>query len=504
MFRKILIANRGEIAVRIIRTCKKVGIKTVAVYSEPDLASLHVSMADQAYNIGHGQASDSYLNIAKIVKAAKASGSEAVHPGYGFLAENPALARECEEEDLVFIGPRSKILGSEANKFESRESARKAGVPTIPGSRRELGSALEAETEARRVGFPVIIKASFGGGGRGMRIVNNAPELRRSFELAQAESKSAFGRSDLYLEKHLKNPRHIEVQVIAGQRRRIIHLGERECSLQRRHQKILEETPSPVLSPAERKRLLSLALKAVEAARYENAGTVEFVRSSAGEFYYLEINKRIQVEHLITEMVTGTDIVEQQLRIASGDGLGLSQDEVVFNGAAMNCRINAEDPSRNFAPTPGRVEEFVPPGGPGIRVDTALFNGAVVPEYYDSLIAKIASLGRTRDEAIQRLRIALNETIITGVETTIPVHQAILENKGFLRGNYHTQMLDEMISSWDLRPRLSKGEIAMLYLTTKYLVVGKNGFQPHRGREKWRSVPRTEPIGRTPLFVEGL
>ena len=504
MFRKILIANRGEIAVRIIRTCKMLGIKTVAVYSDPDLASLHVNMADQAYNIGSGQASDSYLNIPKIVSAAKTSGAEAVHPGYGFLAENPELARACEEENLVFIGPRSKILGSAANKFVSREMARKAGVPIIPGSRRELGSAEEAETEARRVGYPVLIKASFGGGGRGMRTVNTARELRKSFELASTESKSAFGRSDLYLEKNLRDPRHIEVQVIAGTRNRIIHLGERECSLQRRHQKILEETPSPVLSPAERKRLVTLALKAAKAARYENAGTVEFVRSEDGEFYYLEINKRIQVEHLITEMVTSVDIVEQQLRIASGDGLDLSQNEIVFNGAAMNCRINAEDPSRNFAPTPGVVDEFVPPGGPGIRVDTALFNGAVVPEYYDSLIAKISSLGQTRGEAVERLRIALNETIIAGVETTIPVHLAILENKNFLLGNYHTQMLDEVMPRWDLRPRLSREEIAMLYLTTKYPVVGKNGFLPDQGREKWRSVPRTETMGRTPLFVEGL
>jgi acetyl-CoA carboxylase, biotin carboxylase subunit len=503
MFRKLLIANRGEIAVRIIRTCEKLGIKTVAVYSDPDLASLHVGMADQAFNIGHGKASDSYLNIAKIVKAVKASGAEAVHPGYGFLAENSEFARRCEEENLVFVGPPSKILGSVANKFDSREMARKAGVPTIPGSRRELRSAEEVEAEAARVGFPVLIKASFGGGGRGMRIVNTAGELRRSYELASAESKTAFGRSDLYLEKHLKNPRHIEVQVIAGQRRKIIHLGERECSLQRRHQKILEETPSPVLSPAERKRLLSLALKAVEAARYENAGTVEFVRSSDGEFYFLEINKRIQVEHLITEMVTGTDIVEQQLMISSGDGLSLSQDEVVFNGAAMNCRINAEDPSRNFAPTPGHVEEFVPPGGPGIRVDTALFNGAIVPEYYDSLIAKIAAQGLTRSEVIERLKTALSETIITGVETTIPLHQAVLTHRSFLQGNYHTQLLDGKMSSWDLRPRLSNEEVAMLYMTTKYPVPGTTESQ-QPPRNNWRSLPQTDPAVRKPLFVEGL
>ena len=504
MFRKILIANRGEIAVRIIRTCKKLGVKTVAVYSDSDIGSMHVRVADEAYNIGPGPARQSYLNIPRIVKTAKSSGAEAVHPGYGFLGENSEFARACEEAGPVFIGPRSKILGSTANKFESREMARKAGVPTIPGSETELDSFEDAETEAERIGLPVLIKASYGGGGRGMRIVNNAEELRRAFELAAAESKSAFGRSELYLEKHLKNPRHIEVQVIAGPRGRTIELGERECSLQRRNQKILEETPSPILSPSERKRLVSLALKTTKGARYENAGTVEFVRSAAGEFYYLEINKRIQVEHLITEMVTGEDIVEQQLRIASGDGLGISQDEIEFKGAAMNCRINAEDPSRDFAPTPGVVEEYVSPGGPGIRVDTALFDGAVVPEYYDSLIAKVASQGRTRDEAIARLKIALSETIITGIETTIPVHQAVLQYKSFLEGEYHTQLLDEKMSSWDLRPEISKEEVAMLYLSTKHFSAETSGTQQQTSQNSWRSLPKTEPLARTPFFVEGL
>ena len=504
MFRKILIANRGEIAVRIIRTCRKLGIKTVAVYSEPDLQSLHVTYANEAHIIGPGQPSESYLNIPKIVKVAKASGVEAVHPGYGFLAENPEFARECEEAGLVFIGPKSKILASAANKFESKETARRAGVPTIPGSKIQLEKVEEAEAEAHRLGLPVLIKASFGGGGRGMRIVKTAQELRRAFGLAASEAKGAFGYSELYLERHLKNPRHVEVQLIAGRRGRLVQLGERECSLQRRHQKIMEETPAPCLDPQSRKRLVSMALKVAKATSYENAGTVEFVRSERGDFYYLETNKRIQVEHLITEMVTGVDIVEQQIRIAHGDGLGLSQDEVQFNGAALNCRINAEDPSRNFTPSPGQIEEFVPPGGPGIRVDTALVDGTVVPEYYDSLIAKIASHGRARDEAIQRLKGALSETIIDGVKTTIPVHQAILEDKMFVRGDYHTQLLDTKISTWDFSPQLSKQEIAMLYLTMSYPSSRTDNFRLQTRQNKWRNAPQMEPTPRQPLFVEGL
>ncbi|TMI07661.1 acetyl-CoA carboxylase biotin carboxylase subunit [Candidatus Bathyarchaeota archaeon] len=504
MFRKILIANRGEIAVRIIRTCRKLGIKTVAVYSEPDIESQHVTYADEAYHIGPGQPSESYLNIPKVVKVAKTSRVEAVHPGYGFLAENPEFARGCEEAGLVFIGPRSKILASAANKFESKETAQRAGVPIIPGSKLEIEKVEEAEAEANRLGFPILVKASYGGGGRGMRIVKTARELRRAFGLAASEAEVAFGRSELYLEKHLKNPRHIEVQIIVGPRGRLVQLGERECSLQRRHQKILEETPAPCLDSAARKRLVSMALKIAKATRYENAGTVEFVRSEQGDFYYMEINKRIQVEHLISEMVTGVDIVEQQIRIAYGDGLGLSQEEVQFNGAAMNCRINAEDPSRNFAPAPGRIEEFVPPAGPGIRVDTALFNGMVVPEYYDSLIAKIASHGRTRDEAIQRLKGALSETIIAGIETTIPVHQTILEDEGFVGGDYHTQLLDNKISAWDFSPHVSEEEIAMLHLTLNYPSSRRDKIQLQASQSKWRTNPQIQPTPRKPLFVEGL
>ena len=349
MFRKILIANRGEIALRIIRTCKRLGVKTVAVYSDVDLESKHVVSADEAYAIGPGQASESYLNIPKIVRTAEKSGAEAIHPGYGFLAENPDLARACEESDLIFIGPSSRVLSHIANKLESRKFASEAGVPVIPGAKSEIRSAEQAETEARKIGFPILVKAVYGGGGRGMRIVKSAKRLQGALETAGAEAKAGFGRPELYIEKYLEKPRHIEIQVLAGPKGRIIHLGERECSLQRRHQKILEETPSPVLDERKRNRLLTLALRVARATRYENAGTFEFVMSKQGEFFYLETNKRVQVEHLISEMVTGVDIIEQQLIIASERRLDLSQDEIAFNGAAINCRINAEDPaSRSY------------------------------------------------------------------------------------------------------------------------------------------------------------
>ncbi len=464
---------------------------------------MHVSMADEAYDIGSGAASESYLNIPKIVKVARSAAVEGVHPGYGFLAENPLFAAACEEAGLVFIGPRSRILASSANKFESKQTIRRAGLETIPGSKAEVHNLDEAKDEAERLKFPLLIKASYGGGGRGMRSANSMRELEQSFDIAASEAKAAFGRSELYLEKYLQKPRHIEVQVIAGRRGRIVHLGERECSLQRRHQKILEETPSPGLSPIERKRLVSQALKAAKATRYENAGTVEFVRSDQGEFYYLEMNKRIQVEHLITEMVTGLDIVEQQLRLASGDGLEVSQDEVRFSGAAMNCRINAEKPSNNFAPSPGLVEEFVPANGPGVRVDSALFNGAVVPEYYDSLVAKVACYGRHRTEVIERMRVALGETVISGIETTIPVHQAILEDAIFLRGEYTTQFLDERIPRWDLQLHLSNEEVAMLYLTTDFSM-DQTLTQQTLDRSEWKTRAQTERLGRPALFVEGL
>lgn len=506
MFRKILIANRGEIALRIIRTCKRLKVKTVAVYSEPDLESRHVASADEAYQIGGGPPSQSYLNIANIVKAAKKSGVEAVHPGYGFLAENADFATACEEAGLVFIGPNSKVLGNVANKFESKRSVKAAGVPVIPGANREVESFEEADAEARKIGFPVLLKAAFGGGGRGMRIARTAKELEKGFETARAEANTGFGHPELYLEKFLNEPRHIEVQILAGPRGKVVHLGERECSLQRRYQKILEETPSPALDAKKRIRLLSLALRVIRATRYENAGTVEFVMSKEGEFYYLETNKRIQVEHLISEMVTGVDVVEKQLMMASEHRLDLSQDEIEFVGSAMNCRINAEDPAHGFIPSPGRVEKFVPPGGPGIRVDSALYDGAPVSEYYDSLVAKIATQGLRRMEVIGRMKVALSETVVDGVKTTIPVHQAILEDRKFLQGNYHVQSLDKMLSGWTPQPDTSPEEIAAVFLAIKRSIGLASSLGPRKTdrRSRWRSGLEEPQLGKQALFVEGL
>src|SRR3989449_4588106 len=505
MFRKILIANRGEIALRIIRTCKRLGVKTVAVYSSADLESKHVTSADEAYEIGGGPPSESYLNIPKIIKAAKKSRAESIHPGYGFLAENPDLARACEEDDLVFIGPSSRVLGQVANKLESKKFAEKAGVPVVPGAPTEIQSLDRAESEARKIGFPVLVKAVYGGGGRGMRIVRTVKELQRAFDNARAEAAAGFGRPELYIEKYLKEPRHIEVQVLAGPRGKAVHLGERECSVQRRYQKILEETPSPALDAKQRSRLLSLALKVVQATHYQNAGTVEFVLSKDGEFYYLETNKRIQVEHLISEIVTGVDIVEKQLMMASEHRLDVSQDEIEFSGAALNCRINAEDPAQGFIPSPGRVDKFVPPGGPVIRVDSALYDGAFVPEYYDSLVAKVSAQGLNRMETIERMKVALGETVVKGISTTISVHQSILEDRRFLHGDYHAQFLDKMLSGWRPRVETTPDEIAAVFLAIRRAMVAAPTLSPHttEQRSRWRSSLEQPQLGKQALYVEG-
>src|SRR3989449_10044838 len=505
MFRKILIANRGEIALRIIRTCKRLRIKTVAVYSEPDLESKHVTSSDEAYRIGSGPPSESYLNIEKIVRTAKKSGVEAVHPGYGFLAENADFARACEESGFVFIGPSSKVLGNVANKFESKKFAKDAGVPVVPGANKEVQSAEDALAEARKIGFPALLKATFGGGGRGMRFVRTAKEVEKGFETARSEANTAFGHPELYVEKFLQEPRHIEVQILAGPRGRTVHLGERECSLQRRYQKILEETPSPALDTKKRRQLISLALRVIRATGYQNAGTVEFVMSRTGAFYYLETNKRIQVEHLISEMVTGIDIVEKQLMMASEHRLDLSQDEIEFMGAAMNCRINAEDPARGFIPSPGRVEKFVPPGGPGVRVDSALYDGAWVPEHYDSLVAKIATQGLDRSQGIARMRDARSEMVVDGVQTTIPVHQTILENRNFLQGNYHVQFLDKMLTGWKLQAEITPEEIAAVFLAIKRTISAATPLgteTDHRNRSPSR-LHKPQPRKQR-LYVERL
>ncbi len=467
--------------------------------------SRHVLEADEAHRIGPGEPSDSYLNLERIVTVAKKTGAEGIHPGYGFLAENPEFAMACEEAGLSFIGPSSRVLRKVANKLESKAIVSRAGVPAIPGPEKEIVSSEGADQEARRLGYPILVKAVHGGGGRGMRIVKGPKALKSTLERAQAEAKTSFGRDELYLEKYLEKPRHIEVQVLAGRRGRVVHLGERECSLQRRYQKILEETPSPALSDRERKRLVSLALRVAKATKYENAGTIEFVRSRDGRFYYMETNKRIQVEHLITEMVTGVDIVEEQLRIASGERLSLSQNEVEFSGAAINCRVNAEDPAKGFAPTPGIVTHFVAPGGPGVRVDTALYDGCPVPEYYDSLIAKVAALGRNRQEAIERVRIAIGETIIEGVKTTIPLHQTLLEKPEFARGDYHTQLLDTFLLSEELHPSVAREDAAAIYLGLRRSSesAGPRLTISTAPRNLWRTGPWQAPEKRPALYIEG-
>jgi acetyl-CoA carboxylase biotin carboxylase subunit len=441
---KLLIANRGEIALRIIRTCRKLGVRTVQTYSDPDRDSLPLRYADERYALGGATPTESYLNIEKLVHAALKTGCDAVHPGYGFLSEESSFVKACEENGLTFIGPSSKALEKLGNKLSARETMRQAGVPVIPGSDGTVNDGDEAVRVAEDIGYPVILKAVYGGGGRGMRIAKNSDETRRFFRVTKLESLSAFGRGDIYIEKRLASPRHVEIQALCDKHGKVVSLGERECSIQRRHQKLLEEAPSVAVSEGLRQRLNEAAKKGLSAAGYTNAGTVEFLLAKSGEFYFLEVNKRLQVEHLVTEMTTNIDLVEEQLKIATTSSLELSQNEIHINGWAINCRINAEDP-RNFAPSPGTVIHYHPPTGPGVRVDSALFSGYTIPEYYDSMVAKLATRGRDREEAIQRMRVALDEIEIAGVPTTIPLHKLLMHDEGFIQGNFDTTYLNSKL-----------------------------------------------------------
>ncbi len=441
MFRKVLIANRGEIAVRVIRACRELGIRTVAVYSEADRDALHVRLADEAFCIGPPPAAESYLNIPNILSTAEITGAEAIHPGYGFLAENPHFAEVCREAGIVFIGPTPEAIEAMGNKARAREIAHKAGIPVVPGSQGPVRTLEEALAVANRVGYPLLIKASAGGGGRGMRVVHSPEELGRAMATAQREAEAAFGSGEVYLEKYLEEPRHVEVQVLADTRGNVVHLGERECSIQRRHQKLLEEAPAPGLSPRLRAHLHRAAVRLAQAIRYTSAGTVEFLVDREENFYFMEMNTRIQVEHPVTEMVTGLDLVREQIRIAAGERLSFSQREVEFRGHAIECRINAEDPAHDFRPSPGTVRAFVPPGGPGIRVDTHVYAGYTIPPYYDSLVAKVIAWGRDRAEAIARMDRALREFEIVGIRTTIPFHRLVLENAFFRRGEVYTNFV---------------------------------------------------------------
>ncbi|MGH2412173.1 MAG: acetyl-CoA carboxylase biotin carboxylase subunit [Microcystaceae cyanobacterium] len=442
-FSKILIANRGEIALRILHSCEELGIATVAVHSTIDRHALHVQLADESVCIGPPPSSKSYLNIPNIISAALTRNATAIHPGYGFLAENARFAEICADHQITFIGPSPEAILSMGDKSTAKKTMQKAGVPTVPGSWGLLESEKEAQILAHEIGYPVIVKATAGGGGRGMRLVREESDFSRLFHAAQGEAEAAFGNPGVYLEKFIERPRHIEFQILADSYGNVIHLGERECSIQRRHQKLLEEAPSSILTQELRSKMGAAAVRAAESINYVGAGTVEFLVDQMGHFYFMEMNTRIQVEHPITEMVTGLDLICAQIRIAQGEKLQLTQDEVQLRGHAIECRINAEDPEQNFRPHPGKISGYLPPGGPGVRMDSHVYTDYEIPPYYDSLIGKLIVWGPDRETAIKRMRRALRECAITGVPTTIGFHQKILKTPAFLDGNIYTNFIEE-------------------------------------------------------------
>lgn len=443
MFQKILIANRGEIAVRIIRACREMGIETVAVYSEADKEALHTQLADEAICIGPALAKDSYLNMERIVSATIVTGAEAIHPGFGFLSENSRFVDMCNKCNIAFIGPSAEVIQKMGNKSEARKTMMDAGVPVVPGTKEPVYEAEKALEIAKEIGFPVMIKASSGGGGKGMRVAENAQCFISQFETAQRESVAAFGDDTMYIEKFIEEPRHIEIQIMADKYGNVIQLGERDCSLQRRHQKMLEESPSCALDEALRKRMGDTAVLAAKAAGYEGAGTIEFLLDKNKDFYFMEMNTRIQVEHGVTEMVTGLDLIKEQIRVAAGEKLSVCQEDITLTGHAIECRINAEDPKRKFMPCPGKITQLHIPGGNGVRVDTAVYIDYTIPANYDSMIAKIIVHDKDRISAIHKMRSVLGELIVEGIETNIDFQYEILNNEDFLAGNVTTQFIEE-------------------------------------------------------------
>ncbi len=446
-FDKILIANRGEIALRILHTCAEMGIATVAVHSTIDRQALHVQLADESVCIGPPPSGKSYLNIPNIIAAALTRNATAIHPGYGFLAENARFVEICNDHKVTFIGPSKEAMLAMGDKSTAKKTMENAGVPTVPGSNGLLKDEDEAIAIAREIGYPVMIKATAGGGGRGMRLVRDKSDLVKLFQAAQGEAEAAFGNGGVYLEKFVECPRHIEFQIIADSHGNVIHLGERDCSIQRRHQKLLEEAPSAVLSPELRAKMGNAAVKAAKSINYVGAGTVEFLLDKSGDFYFMEMNTRIQVEHPVTEMITGLDLIAEQIRIAQGEKLRLTQEQVQLRGHAIECRINAEDPKYNFRPSPGRISAYLPPGGPGVRMDSHVYTDYEISPYYDSLIGKLIVWGENRDLAIRRMKRALRQCAITGVPTTIEFHQRILETAAFLSGEIYTNFIEEHLSS---------------------------------------------------------
>ncbi|HAP4929186.1 acetyl-CoA carboxylase biotin carboxylase subunit [Enterococcus faecalis] len=451
MFSKVLIANRGEIAVRIIRACRELGVQTVAVYSEADQEALHTQLADEAICIGPAKATDSYLNVQAVLSAAIVTNAEAIHPGFGFLSENSQFASMCEECNITFIGPKAETIDAMGNKINARQLMQKAKVPVIPGSDGVIDSVEEALTIAEEIGYPVMLKAAAGGGGKGIRKVLSKEELPKHFTSAQQEAKAAFGNDDMYLEKIIYPARHIEVQILGDQYGHVIHLGERDCSLQRNNQKVLEESPSIAISEEKRQMLGATAVRAAQAVHYENAGTIEFLMDPAGDFYFMEMNTRIQVEHPVTEMVTGIDLVKAQLEIASGEPLGYTQEDVTMTGHAIECRINAENPAFNFAPSPGKIQNLLlPSGGMGLRVDSAMYSGYSIPPYYDSMIAKVIVHGENRFDALMKMQRALNEIVTEGIITNAEFQLDLITHDNVLTGDYDTSFLQEtFLPNWE-------------------------------------------------------
>ncbi|MDR6998353.1 acetyl-CoA carboxylase biotin carboxylase subunit [Neobacillus niacini] len=442
MFKKILIANRGEIAVRVIRACKEMGIKTVAVYSEADHEALHVSMADESYCIGPTATKESYLNITNIISIALLTNADAIHPGYGFLAENATFAEICLDCNISFIGPDPKAINKMGDKAVARETMKKVGVPTVPGTDGLIKDLEVAVMIAKEIGFPVIVKATAGGGGKGMRVAENEEELRKAIRQAQKEAETAFGNPGVYLEKYVEEPRHVEIQIIGDMHGNVVYLGERDCSIQRRHQKLVEEAPSPAIEQGLREQMGVAAVSAATAVDYHGAGTVEFLLDKHGNFYFMEMNTRIQVEHPVTELITGIDLIKEQILVAAGYPLSFNQSDIKINGWAIECRINAENPAKNFMPSPGKVETYLPPGGYGVRVDSAVYPGCVISPFYDSMVAKLIVWGKDREEAIQRMKRALDEFVISGIHTTIPFHLTLLEHESFVKGEFNTKFLE--------------------------------------------------------------
>jgi pyruvate carboxylase subunit A len=495
VIRKVLVANRGEIAVRIMRACRELGIASVAVYSDADVNAIFAKYANEAYSIGSTHAADSYLNIKKIIRAAKDCGADAIHPGYGFLSQNPNFAYACELENIKFIGPSSKVLELMGNKIAARRAMKEAGVPTVPGTEGNIADAAELKAAAEAIGFPLIIKPSGGGGGIGMTVVSNEGDLARALESTRAIANSAFGLSEVYVEKYLPHPRHIEFQIIGDAHGNVVHLGERECSIQRRYQKIVEECPSPAITPELRRKMGAVAVRAAKFVKYQGAGTIEFLFSE-GDFYFLEANTRIQVEHAATEMVTGIDIVKEQILVADGRDLSFRQSDVRLNGWAIECRINAEDPENNFAPSPGKLKHYRSPGGIGVRVDSGVHTSYAIPPAYDPMISKLIVWGRDRTEAIARMRRALYEYIIVGVKTNIPFHKAVMENPRFEAGELTTHFITNETTLLDDMRRIRDREKPLEEKLTEIFEdkrrVAAVAAATHVARQYMQASPRNE------------